>query len=93
MTKDFPKIDDELMEKLCNGRASRVLPPDASPLEKQKYGCCREVLRYKMNRQLNAKFLAELLNIEADDLDRILHYHTENFTLDQLQGWVNQLNR
>ena len=89
----FPS-DSELNEarnELSNSIASRPLKKSASTIEKIKHKICREFIVYKTMNAMTQKTLAEKLKIDEALMSKILHYHYDEFTIDRLIKYLNEL--
>lgn len=82
----FPKKSeiDKMLKKLENKKGAIALSPDASPLEKFRYGLCQKFLRYKLQNNLNQKDLAKILEIDEAKMSKILHHRIKEFSTDRL---------
>lgn len=90
----FPS-DEELKrvrKKLSRGRASYVLPPDASSVERAKYEVCRQILLYMHAKGMTQRELAAKMGVAETRVSEIVHYHIWKFTLDRLLGYLEKLN-
>lgn len=79
----------KVMKVLRKSIGSRVLPPDATPIDKLKDSICAEFIIYKQNHNLTQKQLAEKLDIDEALMSKVLHYHFDEFTLDRLIRYLN----
>src|SRR5437762_4370837 len=90
----FPS-DEELKvmrKKLSRGRASYVLPPTASSVDRAKYEVCRQILLYMHAKGLTQRELAAKAAIPETRVSEVVHYHIWKFTLDRLMGYLEKLN-
>jgi predicted XRE-type DNA-binding protein len=90
----FPS-DEELSrvrKKLSRGRASFVLPPGASSVDRAKYEVCRQILLYMHAKGLSQRELASKIGIVETRVSEVVHYHIWKFTLDRLLGYLEKLN-
>ena len=71
----------EILEK---APGSRALPKDATPNDILKYDLCSRFVVYRRENELSQKELAEMLEIDAAVMSKILHYHIEEFSVDRL---------
>lgn len=60
------------------------LPPDASALDRSKYGLCREFVVYMRKKGLTQRRLAEMIGIPESRISEIVHYRIKKLTLDRL---------
>ncbi|MCB0350105.1 MAG: hypothetical protein KDD38_02905 [Bdellovibrionales bacterium] len=82
---------DEVRKKLDTGPASRLIPKDASPVDKIKYEICRQFVVYKNTHKITQKALAEKVNTDEALMSKILHYYIEEFTIDRLVKFLAAL--
>ena len=75
-----------------NCLGSKALGKDATVLEKIKYELCQSIVRCKRKGQLDLKKMAKLLKLDELTMNKLLHYHIENFALDSLISYVEKLN-
>lgn len=89
MTK-FPNDKElkEAREALEKGPASKLLPKNASPVEKMKYKLCEEFVKYKNQHGLTQRALAEKLEIDEALVSKIIHYSVDEFTADRLVKYL-----
>jgi len=92
MTK-FPsdKQLKEAREALEKGPASRLLPKDASPVERTKYSITQEIVKYMNKHKLTQRALSEKIGIDEALVSKLVHYHLEEFTTDRLIKYLNEL--
>ncbi len=90
----FPSESElkRMRRKLSRGRASYVLPPDASSVEKAKYEICKQVLLYMHANGLTQRELATRMGIPETRVSEVVHYRIWKFTLDRLLGYLEKLN-
>jgi predicted XRE-type DNA-binding protein len=82
---------DEARKKLDSGPASRLLPKDASSVDKVKYKICEKFVIYKNTKNITQKALAEKIGIDEALMSKILHYNFDEFTVDRLLKFLNVL--
>lgn len=70
---------------------SWVLPNNPTPLEKSKHEICREILLYQRKHKLTNKELTEQMELTLPEVEDILHYRFNCFTLDRLMTYANKL--
>jgi predicted XRE-type DNA-binding protein len=70
---------------------SWVLPDNPTPLEKSKHEICREILLYQRKHKLTNKELTEQMELTLPEVEDILHYRFNYFTLDRLMTYANKL--
>src|SRR5437764_14645268 len=69
------------------------LSPNASPIDRAKYDFCQTIARYRRENNLTEKSIAKQLDITLSHLDNILYSHIDEFTLDELPSYVNNLHK
>jgi Helix-turn-helix domain len=67
------------------------LPENLTPLEMAKYEICKQVIRYKRNKNLTTEQLAQKIGLSKAETEDILYYRIDYFTLDRLMIYVNSL--
>ena len=92
MTK-FPNEKElkEAREALEKSLASKLLPPNASPVDRVKYSICEEFVKYINLHKLTQRALAEKLSIDEALVSKIIHYSFEEFTTDRLIKYLSIL--
>src|ERR1044072_2809172 len=88
--KKLEKILEELEDPNYQG-GSWALSPNASPLEKSKYAICEKVISYKQDNNLTIKDIAQKVELSKAEVEDILHYHLDYFTLDRLVIYASKL--
>ncbi|MCE8162886.1 MAG: hypothetical protein I3273_01030 [Candidatus Moeniiplasma glomeromycotorum] len=88
--KKLEKILGELENPNYQG-GSWALSPNASPLEKSKYAICEKVVSYKQDNKLTIEEIAKKVELSQAEVEDILHYHLDYFTLDRLVVYANKL--
>jgi predicted XRE-type DNA-binding protein len=78
-----------MRKRLSKGIASRMLPDNASLVDKIKFSICREILKYKMKNELTQRQLAEQLGENESLISKVVHYHIDRFTIDRLLKYLN----
>jgi predicted XRE-type DNA-binding protein len=73
-------------------RTNIGLHPNASSIEKAKYDFCQTIARYRRENNLPEKTVAQQLGITSSRLDSILYSHINEFTLDELANYINNLH-
>jgi len=72
------------LKRLEGKPASRMLPPDAPPLDRAKFEICKHFVIYHREHKINQRALAERVGIDEALMSKILHYHIDEFTTDRL---------
>jgi predicted XRE-type DNA-binding protein len=94
MKKNFPsdKTLQDVRKKLNKSIASRPLPAGALPTDVLKHRICEVLVRYKADHPgLTQVELSKMLFIHESLVSKILHYHTDEFTVDRLIGILSRL--
>ena len=92
MTK-FPS-DRELKEvraALDKGPATRMLPPNPSPVERLKFSLCEQFVSHLLDHKLTQRELAEKIGIDESLMSKIVHYNFDDFTIDRLVKYLSVL--
>lgn len=82
---------NEMREKLSKGPASRPLSRDATLVDRIKHDICREFVIYKNSSKITQKALAEKIGLDEALMSKILHYNTDEFTIDRLVKFLAAL--
>lgn len=90
----FPAEEElkTMRKKLSRGRASYILPPGSSSVDRAKYEVCRQILLYMHAKGLNQRELAAKMGTPETRISELVHYHIWKFTLDRLMGYLEKLN-
>lgn len=78
-----------MRKRLSKGMASRMLPDDASLVDKIKFSICAEILKYKLKNELTQRQLAEMIGENESLVSKVVHYHIDQFTIDRLLKYLN----
>jgi len=78
--------------RLSRSKASYVLPPDASAVDRAKHEVCAKILRYMRKERLTQRQLAAKIGIPETRVSEVVHYHIGKFTLDRLVGYLEQVH-
>ena len=78
--------------RISHRRSNFLLPPDANELDKAKYKLCKDILRYKHQNKLNAKNIAQQLELSIPKTEHILYSHINKLHLDELINYANKLH-
>lgn len=70
----------------------RLLPKDASKVDKLKFELCQQFVVYLRVNEVSQVELAKQLGVESARLNEIVKYRIEHFTIDQLLTHVENLN-
>lgn len=92
MTK-FPS-EKELKEArtaLSKAPGSRMLPPNASSVERLKFSLCEQFVSYILDNKLSQRELAVKIGIDESLMSKIVHYNFDDFTIDRLVKYLSAL--
>lgn len=78
--EELKKID----KKLARVKGSAHLAPDANPTEKLKWELCAQFIRYRREKDITQRELAEIIGISEARMSEILRYRFKRYTLDHL---------
>ncbi|MBX7231669.1 MAG: helix-turn-helix domain-containing protein [Bdellovibrionales bacterium] len=78
------EIITEAERKMKGGLASKLISPDAGPVERAKHELCELFIRYRRDEEITQRELAKRLEVTENRVSEILHYHHEQFTIDRL---------
>ncbi len=94
-TVRYPDEDKlkKIVEKLSSDDVigSTVLSSDASEADKIKYNLCAFIVKYKIEKKINQKDLAEKLGLDEPETSRVLHYKIERYSIERLLGYAKIL--
>src|SRR5271155_3444947 len=92
MTK-FPSEKElkEVRAALDKAPASRMLPPNASSVERLKFSLCEQFVSYLLDHKLSQRELAEKIGIDESLMSKIVHYNFDDFTIDRLVKYLSIL--
>ena len=88
--QEYQKYLEELCDPNYQG-GSWSLPENATPLEVAKYEICKQVIRYKRNKNLTTEKLSQKFQLSKAETEDILYYRIDHFTLDRLMSYINSL--
>ena len=88
--KEFKEYLNQLSSPNYQG-GSWVLPENPTPLEKSKHEICREILLYQRQHKLTDEELTKQMELTLAEIEDILHYRIDYFTLDRLMTYANKL--
>ena len=69
----------------------KLLPANASPIDKAKYKVCEKILAYQQDNNLPIEEVAHKIKLTTAETKDIFHYHLSCFTLDRLLTYANRL--
>ena len=88
----FPKSDkiNEILSEISDDDFVKVLPSDASMVERTKYLLCRKFVDYLSNNpNISQAELARSLGVDRSRVNCIVKYKIEMFTIDALSDlWL-----
>jgi len=89
----FPSEEnlEQVRKTLDHGPASRLLPKDASTVDRVKYGICEKFVIYKNTKNVTQRALAESVGVDEALMSKILHYNIDEFTTDRLLKYLSKL--
>ena len=92
MTK-FPSSHEleQVRIQLDKSIASRLLPKNASDLDRHKFELCKIFVIYKNTHNITQRVLAEKIGIDESLISKILHYHLDEFTIDRLIKYLSKI--
>lgn len=77
---------------LAKAKGSRMLPPNAEPVDRIKYDLCQKFVKYCIEHDVTQRELAQLLDVSESRVSEIVHYHIDKLTLDRLIRYLAKLN-
>ena len=89
-TKTFKEYLQKLEDPNYQG-GSWALPENATYLEKAKYELCKKMVVYKREKKTSVEKLAQKIKLSEAEIDDILHYRINYFTLDRLMNYTSKL--
>lgn len=93
--KKFPSRSEilEVLKELENAESIRLLPENASPVDKIKFVLCESFVKYMNETNTEQKAMSELLGIDKSIMSKITHYHIDVFTIDRLVRLISKLEK
>ena len=77
------------MDKILESApGTRMLPPNAGPVDRFKYELCRQIVIYLMEKKITQRELAKKLKTTEARVSEIVHYHLDKVTTDRLIGYL-----
>lgn len=83
---------DRVRAKLENVEAVRILPDDASNVDKLKYSLCKIFVTYLRTSKMTQVDLAKMLDVDPARISEIIKYKIELFTVDRLLTLAEKFN-
>ena len=78
----------EALKKIEVAESARPLDKNADEVDRFKYNLCKEILIYKLDKNLTLDELAYELDIGKTDVSKIINYHISRYTIDKLMRLV-----
>ena len=78
-------------KKMKKSHSSKVLAPNADPVERTKHELCAQFIRYRREEKITQRELAKRLGVTDSRVSEILHYHHERFTIDKLFSLLTKI--
>ncbi len=93
--RKFPSATElnEAVDALEHTPGTRLLPDDAPIVDKLKFELCKSFIAYKQENNLTQKELADKLDIDPALMSKILHYQFDEFTIDRLVKFLENLHK
>ncbi len=90
----FPskKEADRVRAKLAKVDAVRVLPDNASSVDKLKFSLCKVFVSYLRTSKTTQADLAKMLDVDPARISEIVKYKIDLFTVDRLLSLAEKLN-
>ena len=85
--KQWKKIEKQLDKK----PVSKMLSPNAGPVERAKHELCAHFIKYRRQEDISQRDLAQRLGVTDSRVSEILHYHHERFTIDKLLELLSRI--
>ena len=84
--KNYPSDQEirRVLKRLKRVKASRLLSPNATEVEKVKYELCKQMVIYLQDNGLSQRQLAKKLQVSESRMSEILHYHIGKISIDRL---------
>ena len=82
----------KIRKKLEKVEPSRMLPKNASKVDRLKYELCKKFVIYLLHNKLSQAELARKLHMDRARLNEIVKYRIDLFTLDKLIHFAEQLD-
>ena len=89
--KEFEKYLQEISDPKNNSEVNYSLSKNSTPLQVAKYKLCKQILGYKLKKDLTREQVAERMGISKAETEDILFCHIEEFTLDRLITYASKL--
>lgn len=93
----FPSVEE--LERICKkvedseyNRVNQGLSDFPTKVEVEKYKLCKDILKYKQEKNLTTEEVAKKLNLSVDKTEKILFSHFNELNLEELVKYVSFLN-
>ena len=90
MNNEFEKYLEKVENPNYQG-GSLALPENATSVEKAKYQLCKQMIIYKREKQLSIEKIAKQIDLNETEVEDILHYRINYFTLEGLMNYTSKL--
>lgn len=74
----------DIERRLAKAKPTKVLPTNASAVDRIKHELCAQFVQYCREKELTQRELAKLLGVTESRVSEIVHYHYGRFTIDKL---------
>ena len=81
----------EMRERLSKGPSSKILPKNATAIDRAKYAICREIVSYKNQNNMTQRGLAEKIGEHESLISKVVHYNIDEFTIDRLMKFLGAI--
>ena len=68
---------------------SRMLPANASSVDRVKFSLCENFVSYLLDHKLTQRELADKIGIDEALVSKIVHYNFDDFTIDRLIKYLS----
>lgn len=89
----FPSEDKlkKMRNLLDKAEPSRMLPKNATSLERAKYKMCEYLSLYILDHKISQAELARRIGVDPSRINEIVKYKLDLFTLDKLVDYASRL--
>jgi membrane protein YdbS with pleckstrin-like domain len=83
----------EIMEDIKSGKikATELIDPSASPIDKMKFNICQQIIKFKREHDYTNLELSEIIGVGPAVITRILHCQINRFKVDSLLNYYFSL--
>ena len=82
---------EQARKEASTGIASKLLPKNASHSDILKYLICEKLIIHKHKMMITTRQLSEDIGIKESSMNKILHYHNDDFTINRLLGYLSKV--